>query len=247
MPYSPGQAAFKSAFEISPIVLSGGVASGLIGSMMSVMSVVQSLAMNDAGDFELDNSFAFFRPLPGSTLIEYQSGKYPFANLAVAANCVVKQPLTLSMLMVCPSKLAGDYWARTSLLTALRNTLDNHIASGGTFGVATPAFYYSGLLLLRLHDVTAGETHQAQIEFRWDFEKPLISLADAGAVQSQMMSMISSGLPTDGALSGTNAVSSSAGASPTAYAANVSSPAAGAASYSMISGSAGILPSGSFL
>lgn len=245
MSYSARQSAFKAAYEIAPIVLSGGIASGIIGGMLPVLSVIQSLALDNAGGFALDEAFAQFRPLPGSSLIENQSGKYPFANLAIAANCIVKKETSVSMLMTAPARGSGGMWSKQGLFQSLQNTLANHIASGGTFGVATPAFYWTDLLLLRLADVSGGETNQPQVQWRWDFEKPLISLADAGAVQSQMMSQVSQGLPTDGALSGPNAVGPASAAAPNAYAGTISSPMAGLPSFAAQSSINAFAPSSS--
>ena len=231
MSYSPGQADFKMTYEISPIALSGGVASGIVGSMMPLMSVLQAIAFNglaDAGNFGLDDAFAYFRPLPNTSLIDNQIGKYPFANMAIAANAIIRQPLTISMLMICPVKDAGGYAAKTGIMTSLQNTLANHCAQGGTFSVATPAFFFSDLILTGLHDVSGGESAQGQVMWKWDFEKPLITLQDAAAAQNQLMSQISNGLPTDGSQTGTNAVG--AGASPGAYPAAAATPSAGISS-----------------
>ena len=232
MAYSAGLSAYASAFAVSPITLTGGIASDIFGSMLPLMSVIESLGLTDAPSFGADSAFATFQPLPNTSLIDNQIGKYPFANLAIAANAIIRQPLVVSMLMICPVKDPGGYWSKLGIMTSLQNTLQNHCSQGGTFAVATPSFFFSDVILTGVHDVSSGESKQAQIMWRWDFEKPLVSLADAAAVQSQMMSDISSGLPTDGSQSGPDAVGPQAAAAPAASPAAAATPSASIPSYS---------------
>jgi hypothetical protein len=202
MAYSDGQSAFKNAFEISPIALSGGVASGIPGGVLSIFSLLSSSGVLGDFDGSLDDTFANFFPLAGGELISNQYGNYPFANMTVAANAVIRQPISISMLMRIPVRTPGGYNTKSSVMTALKNTLDQHIQSGGTFSVATPTFFYSNVLLTKLHDVSGGETQQAQYAYQWDFWKPLVTLEDAQGAQNAMMSLLSSGAATDGSLSG---------------------------------------------
>ena len=225
MPYSPGQAQFKMAFEISAVTLSGGIASNILGGMMPLISLVGGA---DAG---LDDAFGYFRPLPNTALILQQIGHYPFANLTIAANAQISEPLPISLLMECPVRDAGGYAAKLGIMTSLQNTLKNHIAQGGTFNVATPFFFFNDLLLLGLHDVT-GEGNQPQARWKWDFEKPLITQADAQAAQNQLMSQISQGLPTDGSQSGPGASGAASASAPQGSSIAAATPSAGLPSYS---------------
>jgi len=43
MPYTAGQAQYKLNFEISPIILTGGIASNFIGGMLPLLALTQSL------------------------------------------------------------------------------------------------------------------------------------------------------------------------------------------------------------
>ncbi len=250
MAYSAGLSAYASAFAVSPITLSGGIASDIFGGMLPLMSVIESLGLTDTPAFGPDSAFATFQPLPNTSLIDNQIGKYPFANLAIAANAIIRQPLVVSMLMICPVKDVGGYWSKLGIMTSLQNTLQNHCSQGGTFAVATPSFFYADVILTGLHDVSSGESKQAQIMWRWDFEKPLVTLADAAAVQSQMMSDISGGLPTDGSLSGTNAVGPQSAAAPGASPSSAGSAITSIPASSFTSASSSInyggLPVGSF-
>jgi hypothetical protein len=152
--------------------------------------------------------------------------------MAIAANSVIAQPLRISLRMVCPVNSAQNYSQKQAIMTGLQATLKNHCQNGGVFAVATPSLYYPDVLLEAITEVSAGETGQAQVVWRWDFKKPLISQADAAVVQNAMMSAISGGLPTSGALSGAGAVS------PTAAASSGVMPAAAASSAASISGAA---------
>ena len=224
MPYSAGQAAFKLTFEISAVTLSGGIASQMVGGMLPLMTVL------GGSDAALDDAFGYFHPLPNTALILQQVGHYPFANLSIAANAQISEPLPISLLFTCPVRDAGGYSAKLATMTALQNTLKNHIASGGTFNVATPSFFFNDLILLGLHDVT-GDGNQPQVQWKWDFEKPLITIADATATQNQLMSQIGSGLPTDGQQSGAGAVGSPSGAAPQGSSDAAATPSAGLPSY----------------
>jgi hypothetical protein len=55
--------------------------------------------------------------------------------------------------------------------------------------------------MLGMHDVSSGDTAQAQVAWRLDFEQPLISLQDAvnAQVQNIMMQQLTSGVQTSGA------------------------------------------------
>src|SRR5208283_2080625 len=78
----------------------------------------------------LDQFFAHFQPLPGSTLFDLQVGTYPFANQQVAANCTIQQPTSLSYVMRCPARGAIGYVAKLGTMTLLQNALQQHAALG---------------------------------------------------------------------------------------------------------------------
>lgn len=215
---------FNLGFVISPIILKGGIATnfGIQGFLpiavltegvpafgAGISPLTQGLA---AGAFAINASnqfssgpFATFYPLPGGTVIDYELGRYPLGNQAVAANAIIAEPLHIPMMMVAPVKAPGGYTAKLATMTALRSTLANHCESGGLFIVATPAFIYTDCILRRITDVSTGETEQRQFKWQFDFEKPLISLNDAAGAQNLFMSKITNGLPNDGSTSGPNA------------------------------------------
>lgn len=245
MSYNNAAASFRIAYEINPITLNNGIAAGVPGGALSVLSLLQSLSFNgilsDGDDPGLDGYFATFMPLPSSTLIDNQIGSYPFANMAVAANAIIAQPLVCSMLMRVPVSSASGvgFSAKQAIMTALQSTLSQHNQQEGTYTVSTPTFNYTNLILLHLSDVSSGESHQTQLEYKWDFIKPLLVLQDVAGAQNAMMSALSSGGVTQGNLSGVSTVlgnpstASSSALSP----ASQSSPASGVpADYSVVGG-----------
>jgi hypothetical protein len=190
-------AAYELAYQVSPIILEGGIFPAgiqmpiiaLYGQQNLLLSVANSiLNPPSAGQF-----FATYLPLPGSTLISNQVGMYPFANRQVAANAVIQQPLTISMLMIAPVNQPGGYLTKQAMFTALQGTLQAHNAAGGTYTVNTPAYPYTNLLMTGMSDVTSGQGNQKQIEWQLDFIQPLLTLSAAAAAQSSLMALITSG------------------------------------------------------
>lgn len=169
--------------------------------MLPIVTITEAASfllgiLNGSIDIDLDSYFAQFKPLPGSTLISNQLGEYPFANQAVAANAVITQPLVVSLLMTCPVRSAGGYFSKLLTMTALKQILDKHISSGGTFTVATPSYLYVNCILMDVRDVSSGQTKQAQTMWQWDFRQPLLTQDAAAGVYNSLMSKIAGGLPT---------------------------------------------------
>ena len=249
MAVSAGYANFKLWYQLSPIVLVGGIAAGVPGGGLPIISLTQSQdfdlgILGSSGEIDLDAYFAQYEPAAGGTLEDYQFGKYPFANQSVAANAVVQQPLAVSLLMLCPVNGSYSFDDHQAIMTALQSSLAQHAALGGTYTVATPKFIYTNCLLARLSDISDGRTKQPQFLWQWDFERPLITLAQAQQAQNALLAKMSSGTQMLGqpSLSGGSPVVGqpySLATPPTVPAAQ-SSPAAGAV------GATGGLAGGSF-
>jgi hypothetical protein len=186
------RAHYDLAFQISPIILQGGIAASAQGQMLPITHYTGGApAANDP-------PFALYLPLPGSTLLSQSVGMYPFANQAIAANATIQQPLTLSMVMIAPVNRVGGYLSKFHTFSALQRSLAQHNASGGTYIVATPAFMYTDLLLTAMTDITpeiAAEegNKQVQIQYQLDFIQPIVTLAGAAAAQNALMQKISNG------------------------------------------------------
>lgn len=200
---SPGEVAFKLAYEISPIVLTGGVAN-FAGGALPLVAVTEAASfvtglLSGGTSLNLDDFFAHFRPLPGSSLVANDVGHYPFANQAVAANAVISRQQHVSLLMTCPARPPGGWAAKLATMTALKAVIDQHTQLGGTYTVATPSFFYVNCLLLDLRDVTPGDSSAPQRDWQWDFEQPLLTLAQADQALGNLMGRIAAGGPVPGA------------------------------------------------
>lgn len=198
-----GYAGFKLAFQISPIILSSGIAINLPNGLLPIFAITEALnfplgLLSGAENIELDGFFANFVPLPGATLVDIELGKYPFPNQAVAANATVAQPLVCSFLMHCPAKNAGGYAAKLVTMTALKSLLDQHNSLGGTYVLMTPSFISRNWIMKRMEDASLGTSAQLQNAWRLDFEKPLLTIGDANAAQSSLISKLTNGTQSIG-------------------------------------------------
>ena len=198
---NPNAAQYTLTYVISPILLTGGIAATLAGGTMPIIQVTDALQFPSASQggssgFDLDGAFAHYHPMPGSSLENYDYGKYPFANQVTAANAAITEPLMISMMMTNPRRHGGDYNNFGPIMQALKATIDQHILAGGTFTVVTPAYPYTNALLKRLFDASSSDSKQGQWRWQWDFEVPLVSLQQAAQVaqnQNNLMSQMSSG------------------------------------------------------
>ena len=168
---------YGAAFQISPIILTGGIASSFgVGAIpISVITETAGLTIGTAVSGSLNQAFANFRPLPGSTLIRNQVAEFPFYTQQIAANAMIQQPLNISMLMYCPANQNTTVGLKLAVMTMLQATMQLHCQQGGTFTVMTPSQIYTGCLLTSISDVSSEETNQVQWAYQWDFVQPLIT------------------------------------------------------------------------
>lgn len=195
--------AYDLAFLKSPIVLTGGLAENIPGGMLPVVLLTQPLAfaaglLTGGSSVSLDNFFATFTPVPGGDIISNDIGRYPFANQGVAGNAIIAQPLQLQMRMIVPAKGAGGYIVKTATMLTLKYAIDQHNQRGGTYTVLTPSNFYTNGILKRLSDAGSGESKQLQMEWVWDFEFPLITLAAAQSAQNNLMAKLTGGAQVSG-------------------------------------------------
>lgn len=198
--------AYDVAFQVSPIILTGGIVAGTQGSALPIIALVGQAAAFAAGalldGFSMDDFYARFVPLPGSNVISNAIGTYPFANQQVAANAIINQPLNISLQMIAPVKQSGGYMAKLAVFTALQQSLAGHNAAGGTYSIATPSYVYTNCVMTAMTDITSGETRQQQILWQLDFVQPLISQQAATNAQNALLSKVTNGQATNGAWSG---------------------------------------------
>lgn len=231
-------------YQISPIFLTNGIVTGNIaGNMLPLLALLDADvfgAMYQQGSItvtgitdpsivaaggssppipgsitiNLDNAFAIFQPMPGGSLVEQQIAEYPFANLNVAANAVVRNPISVSLIMMTPQKTQQSWALKLATMTALKNTLDTHNNLGGTYTVFTPSYTYTNMLMKGLIDVSTAQSPLPQNTWRWDFTRPLVSMTDIEGAEGNLISKITNGVPVDpnwtGALTAIGSLSNAA-------------------------------------
>jgi len=175
-----GKSTYQLGYEISPIVMQGGIASNVFGGMLPIIAITEAAnftlsLLSGSNPLVLNSYFGHFRPLPGSTLVDNELALFPFANQSYAANAIIAKPLKLSMLMNCPANTQNGYVSKMITFTALKYALDQHNQSGGTYIVATPSYVYLGCILTHLSDVSRPDSQQPQNAWQFDFVQPLLS------------------------------------------------------------------------
>jgi hypothetical protein len=208
MSITPGYIAFKLATEISPIILTRGIAANFgLGQLLPIVALTEGvnflqnliLSGSPTGAVDLDKFFAHFYVLPGTQLQSQQVAMVPMANQAVAANATIQQPLPISMMMICPAREDGGYAAKFATMTALQRTLSQHNGAGGTYTVVTPSYIFTDCLMLSMRDVTGGEAgRQRQQMWQLDFVQPLVSISAIDSAVNSQMSKLQKFLPLDG-------------------------------------------------
>jgi hypothetical protein len=187
---------WRLSYELSPIILTNGIAANLPGGVLPIINILGDADIDTGFNTDGRDNFAHFQPIPGSTLIDNEIGRYPFANQAVAANSIIANPLVVSLLMLCPVNQQGGYDDKSSRITSLKSQLDAHNGAGGTYTVATPGYIYTNCILLNVRDVTKAGPGQVQSAYQWDFIKPLLTLEDAAQALNALLSKIDANQPT---------------------------------------------------
>lgn len=77
---------YKLGFEISPVILCGGIAQAIPGGMLPIVALTQSASfvtglLGGAINLtDLDKYFCHWRPVQGATMVDYEIARYPFAK-----------------------------------------------------------------------------------------------------------------------------------------------------------------------
>jgi hypothetical protein len=191
------RSAYDLAFQVSPIILQGGIAAGAIGGMIPIIQLTGQLASFVQGaassGLSTNDFFARYLLIPGGTFISQAVGQYPFANQQVAGNAVIQQPLSLSLLMICPVQDDAGYLTKLPTLSAFQSSLKQHNLMGGSYNVATPGLIYTNGVMLGMTHVDSGESKQQQIQFQLDFIFPLITQQQAAAAMGNLMQTATNG------------------------------------------------------
>jgi hypothetical protein len=194
-------------YQLTPIWLQNGIASQIIGGYLPILSILNpevftalTSGNNAPEDWSFENAFAIFQTAPGGSLIEQSIAEYPFANLNVAANAIIRNPINVSMIMMTPMKVQNAWAVKQSRMSTLKYALDNHNNLGGTYVVFTPAFIYNNMSMTALTDISTAQSPLSQNTWRWDFTAPLVSLQDIYGAENNLIAKITGGLPTTGAI-----------------------------------------------
>lgn len=198
-----GTSIYRLGYELSPIILTNGIATNIPGGALPIIAITEALnftvGLLSSGSVEsLDDFFAHFSPLPGSTLVDNTIGTYPFANQAVAANSLIAQPTRISMLMTCPARNELGYFTKFATFLALEAALTQHNATAGTYTVITSTAIYTNAIMTGMRDISQGDTKQPQTGWQMDFICPLLTLEQAQSAQNSLMSKLSNGTQISG-------------------------------------------------
>lgn len=198
MSESAGYLAGKLAYQISPIILTRGIATAM-GGALPIVALTEGANFIDTllsggNPLSLDSFFANYIVAPGgSTLQENQVSTFPMANQVVAANGIISQPLTVSLIMRVPAKNNWGFVLKLATMTALQKALSQHSLSGGTYSVVTPSYVYTDCLLTSFADASGGEDTQQQHSWRLDFVQPLISKHAVTSAMNGLMQKLTGG------------------------------------------------------
>jgi hypothetical protein len=188
--------AYQLAFEFSPIILVGGSFANSPGGLMPIVALFGQLAgflqgaASNGTVFDTSNFIARYQVMNSGKVIDYDYGKYPYANQQTAANAAIKKPLNFSIAPV--NRIAG-YLSKTLIISSAINDLKKHIDAGGYFIVLTPGYIYQDCLLKGMTDISPESDKQKQIIWQLDFEQPLITQTQAQVAQNQLIQKLTSG------------------------------------------------------
>lgn len=190
-------------FRVSPIILTGGIASSIPGGMLPIaaltnaVSLINGLLTGGTSSISLNELFAHFIQLPGGSLIANDVGRYPFFNQSVAANAVIQQPISVSLQMECGYRGEGYMLTKSPVIMALQSAISNHINKGGLFTVMTPGFIYTDMLCMGIEDVSP-ELNKPATLYQWDFYRPLTQTSEAAGTAGNLISKLTGGQVSTG-------------------------------------------------
>jgi hypothetical protein len=192
---------YQLLYQITPIFLNDGIASNIGGGILPILALLNPNAYNTlfsggSDTFNMDSYFGIFQPAAGGSLIQQQIAEYPFANLSVAANAIVRNPIEVSMIMVTPMKTQYSWAVKNATMTALKTALDTHNNIGGTYTVFTPAFTYYNMVMLGLSDMSNPQIVLPQNTWKWDFRRPLVAQSDLVFAENNLYAKITGGVAT---------------------------------------------------
>lgn len=181
---------FKMRYEYAPILLKNGIAEKYSEKLMSILQLTEQ---NDYPSSET-GYFGYFSFVNGGTFMQNSVAQYPFANQYTAANAIIRQPNSVSLLMTCPARTNVPLDRRQATFQALLSALDRHISLGGMFVIYTPMAIFDNCLLLSARDSSSGDHAFLQNGIVFDFQQPqIMTEEDAKKATNATMKKINSG------------------------------------------------------
>ncbi|WGM04289.1 hypothetical protein QE197_10890 [Arsenophonus nasoniae] len=195
------QSTFSLAFEISPIILNGGIAKDIPGNSLPIAVFTEALSI--VGGVLQGNVSAStkFYPMAGTTLIQQDIGNYNFFNQITAANAVIKKPNRIIMQMITPVNTSGNKYTKKVLtFGALKSALDSHNQAGGSYTILTPAHIYTGCLMRNFVDSSTLSSENKQTQYSWmlEFEQPVLAYRELEQTLTNVLQKFQGELPSGG-------------------------------------------------
>lgn len=193
---------YSLAFEVSPILLVDGIASGIPGGVLPIAVLTEGLSIAGGllhGNIGISPS-ARFIPQPGTTLIQQDIASINFFNQIAAANATVNKPNRIIMQMLRPASTEnGGYINKGITFSALKMTLDMHHQNGGSYIVLTPSFIYTGCLMKSMVDNSGFSDQNKQVQYSWimEFEQPVLSISQLESKNTALMDKFDKAVPPD--------------------------------------------------
>ena len=192
------RSAWRLAFEGTPVILTGGIAQNIPGGMLPIIALTEignfTLGLLNGNIPSLDQLLAHWQILSGTQLIRNSIGAYPFANQIMAANAIIREPLSVSLIMHVPVQGNGGYWTKLATIAGLKASLDLHSDLGGTYTVLSPSWIYTNCILLDVVSTEGSDSNQDQAAWQFNFIQPLIANPETSGLNSYMKN-ISDGIP----------------------------------------------------
>lgn len=198
------KSAFSLAFEISPIILNGGIAKDIPGNSLPIAVFTEGLSIVNGllsgGD---NNPSTRFYPMAGTTLVQQDIGNYNFFNQVTAANAVIIKPNRIIMQMITPANTTNNKYTQKALtFAALKVALDSHNQAGGSYTILTETHIYTGCVMRSFVQSSnlSAENKQSQYSFLLEFEQPVLTTTELGQTLNNILAKFSSGTNAGGTI-----------------------------------------------
>lgn len=191
---------YSLAFEKSPILLTGGIAQ-LVGGTLPIIALSEGMNIlsnaitgNIKGILE-GETFFIFKPIAGGSVIRNAVAMTPFYNQVTVANSLISEPNTISLRCLCPISRSNHALSKTVKFTNIVNLLEYHNNNGGLYTVLTPSYIYRDCIMQNIIDENSSVDGSSQFQSVWrmDFIQALVSKSSATHVLNHFMEKATGG------------------------------------------------------